>query len=230
MKMLTTKGTVTNIEDPAKAGRIKVHLAELGGRETPDFIDPVLLPGWHWLPEVGDVVEVIMPCSDDDLVEYPEEIRWCGVVYDQENPVPEELRAEYPRRRGFKTKAGHLFIVDDTTDKEEISLVHKGSLFMSITNDGIFFGTKDADEPFVLGNKFQSLLSTILGELGTLQDNLLAHTHTGVTTGPGVSGTPDPASLTAFGLRKTAFANAKATVDNGDQLSDFIKGQKTKPS
>jgi len=210
MKVQITKGTVTNIDDPAKAGRIKVHLAELGGRETPDFIDPVLPSGWHWLPEVGDTVQVLLPEDLDDLVEFPEDIRWSGVLYDQEHPVPADLRSEYPRRRGFRTKAGHLLVIDDTNDKEEISLTHKNKMLFGITNDGVFIGSKKADEPVVLGLQFKALLEALL-------DAVVAHKH---PTGTGPSGPPDNA---------ITFTNLKSGVAAKDQLSDFVFTQKVKP-
>lgn len=224
MKMLTTKGTVTNIEDPAKAGRIKVQLAELGGNEIPNFIDPVSKPGWLWLPEVGDVVQVIIPENLEDLVEFPDDIRWTGQILDQENPVPKELQKNYPKRRGFKTLAGHLLIIDDTQGEEEITLSHKGVLLFSQTNNGIFFGTQSADEPFVLGKQFQTLLSTVLGSVSGLAFDLSTHSH---VSAPGL---PLPTDITKFLATKTVIDLEKTKVDNGDQLSEFIYGQKKKPS
>ena len=164
MIMQITKGTVTNISDPAKAGRIKVHLAELGGRETPDFIDPVITPGWHWLPLVNDVVQVIMPEDADDLVEFPEEMRWTGIIYDQEHPVASDFHTNYGKRRGFKTKAGHLFIVDDKIDLITLSLADGTAFELTdglIKLNGANTELSDVNtDPVLLGDKVTTPFST----------------------------------------------------------------------
>lgn len=204
-----TVGRVTSIDDPAKAGRVKVSLSEMDGAEYPEWLDPELTPGWHWLPEVGDSVTVEMP-EGTDVVEFSDEVRWCGQALDQSNPVAKELRENYPKRRGFKTKAGHLLIVDDKAGAEEITLSHKGTLVVSLGNAGIFFGTKSASEPFVLGTAWKTLMEQLL-------DLLAQHTHMTVL---GPSMPPEAPWVAQATVLKAGLPN---------QLSDFIFGQKAKP-
>lgn len=131
MNTMQTKGTVTRTDDPAKAGRIKFTLAELSGSEVPDWVEASLPPGLFMLPRVGDVVYVNMP-DDDDLVEFPEEIRWTGVVRDDGTPWPGDFTKEYGRQFGVKTLDGHILFFDDKG--KEIRLVNldtKSSLVLA---------------------------------------------------------------------------------------------------
>ena len=204
-------GTVTNIDDPAKAGRIKVACSTMDGDEWPLWVDAVFPRGWVVMPEVGDTVEVELP-TGDDAVEFPEEARYKGHALDDKHATPDDFKKNYPKRRGFYTDGGHLLIFDDTSGEEEITISHKGKMLVSLTNQGIFFGTQSASEPFVLGNAWKSLESNILGAIAT-------HTHP-VTSAPGTSGPPSNA---------TAFTGYQSDVNAKTQLSDFIFGQKVQP-
>lgn len=207
-----TKGKVVDIDDPAKAGRIKCDMAEVEGT-YPEWINPVFMGSWVWMPNVNDNVMIVIP-DDENITEFSSEIYYLGKISHQEDPIHGELRAEnYGNRRGTKTKAGHIVIVDDTDGGEEITISYKGSMVISWKPDGIFIGSSNATEPFVLGSQLQSLLSAVLGDLAT-------HTHAGVTVGAGVSGIP---STTAN------YLTWKSEVDGGQHLSDFIYGQKIKP-
>lgn len=199
-------GTVTNNDDPAKAGRIKVELAELDGQEWPEWLDPVW-PAGHWIciPDVGDTVEVVLP-EGQNKIEFSSEVRYRGKVLDPSNPVPEEFKINYPHRRGFKTLSGHMMIIDDRG--EDLTLIHRDGHLISLTNDGIHFGTKGSSEPMVLGNLWKALMDTIMVSYTT-------HIH---PTGVGPSGPPSDAAVWAAQQAQTA-----ATI------SDFIFGQKAKP-
>jgi hypothetical protein len=225
MKFTLTQGKVNAVDDPAKAGRLKIELQEVDGQVFPDWIDPVKTPGWLWLPEPGDTVSVMIPTDPADLAEFPEQVRWLGQVYDQDNPHPDNFKASYPQARGFVTKAGHVLIVDDkdkvislTTPakhqllldekQDKVSLRYKDTDVITINASGIFFGTESASEPMVLGNLWKTMMDTVLQALAV-------HIH---PTGVGPSGPPTNASVYTGEAAKTA-----ATI------SDFIKGQKTKP-
>lgn len=205
-------GTVTSNKDPSKAGRVKVELAELDGQEYPEWMDPIW-PGGQWIciPEPGDTVECVLP-EGEDQIEFASEVRYRGVLFDASNPVPDEFKTNYPYRRGWKTNAGHILIIDDKQGSEEITLKHKDGHLVSLTNAGIFFGTQGATEKMVLGNLWQTMQSAFLGAFN-------AHFH---ATGVGPSGPPDPAALAIT-------TPLKVGVDAGNQLSDFIFGQKVKP-
>lgn len=214
MKTEPLKGIVQSVNDPAKAGRIKVSLANMDGQIYPEWIEPVFLPGWISMPEVGDTVEIFLPESED-LIEFPEEVRYKGKILDDANSAPVEFKQNYPFRRGYKTKGGHLLIFDDKQGNEEITIAHKGVLLISITNSGIFFGTQSADEPMVLGTLWKTLMSDLL-------THLIAHTH---PTGVGPSGPPAPPEGGISG----DLDNLLTGVQNKNQLSNFIFGQKVKP-
>ena len=204
-------GTVTSNQDPAKSGRVKVELAQLDGQEYPEWIEPIWPAGeWIAIPEPGDSVEVVLP-EGDDKIEFSGEVRYRGKVIDPSNPVPAEFKINYPGRRGFKTRVGHLLILDDTAGSEEVTLIHKDGHLVSLTNAGIYFGSQTAAEPLVLGNLWKSLESSFM-------QAFLTHFH---ATGVGPSGTPDPTSAATV----TAL---KSGVDASNQLSDFIWGQKVK--
>lgn len=105
--------TVVSNNDPAKAGRIKVEMAELDGDQWPEWLEPIF-PGGQWvcIPEPGDTVECVLP-DGEDKIEFAGEVKYRGVVLDPKNAVPSQFKTNYPNRRGFQTKAGHILIVDD---------------------------------------------------------------------------------------------------------------------
>lgn len=210
MKTKLTQGKVSSNEDGAKAGRVEINVAE-GEGVYPEPFDAVFMSGWCWPPEPGETVAGFVP-DDEDQVEFADEVKWFGCIYDQENPVAEEFKEDYPKARGFKTKAGHLFFLNDKNGKEEITFKHKNGMMVSITKDGIFFGSQDAAEPVVLGELWKTMQSSFM-------QAFLDHKH---PTGTGPSGPPLPPELTTV-------TNLKADVDGKAHLSDFIKAQKVKP-
>jgi len=206
-----TKGKVTNINDPARAGRIKCILSEMEGQEYPEWINPVFQGVLVFLPNVEDEVFIIKP-DDDDIIEFAEDIYYLGTSRTQEHPVHDILTEnnEYPKRVGLKTKSGHFILINDTAGKEEITISHKGITLISITNDGIFYGTKSANEPFVLGLEWKTLMENFMSLFE-------AHVH---PTGTGPSGPPD---------NTASVASLRGDVTKEYHLSDFIFGQKEKP-
>jgi hypothetical protein len=207
--MANTLGIVSDIDDPAKAGRIKVTLAEMDGDTYPEWINPVFPSGWVMMPEIGDTVEIIMP-DGEDAIEFAEEIRYRGWVLSDVFSVPKEFQTNYPRRRGFKTVAGHLLIFDDTPGSELISLSFKGKHLLNMTTQGIYLGSASASEPLVLGNLWKSGMDSFLTAF-------VAHTH---TTSMGPSGPPDPGSIAGAESVRSGLAGS---------LSDFVFTQKVKP-
>lgn len=207
-------GVVSSNKDPAKAGRIKVQIPEMDGDAYPEWLDPIFPAGWITMPEVGDMVELVLP-EGDDKIEFGSEVRYRGKVLTEGSPVPTEFKQNYPKRRGYKTKSGHLLLFDDTVGQEEVSISHKGVLAIVLNNSGIFLGTSGASERVPLGDLLMSSLSALTGAL-------LTHTHLGVTTGPGITGVADAGSVTTWTAQKTK-------MDNASLVSDFVKTQKTRP-
>jgi len=212
MEWKITLGSVDDNKDPAKAGRIKVKLPEMDDGQYPEWVNPILPGIWFTIPNIGETVLVLRP-DDDDIVEFASEVFYFGRILDQDHAAEPEHRKNYPNRHGFKTKNGHVIVVDDSKTSPEITLAHNGILLFSLTAQGMFLGSQDSDEPLVCGNLLKSAMSDILGAL-------LTHTH---PTGTGPSGPPLPPEFTTF-------TNLKASVDAGDQLSLFAFTQRAKPT
>lgn len=210
MEKVIIKAIVANLEDPKMAGRIQCKFPQLDGQVLPEWIEPIEMAGWLWLPEIDETVEVSIPNSDD-WIEFPQEMNWNGLAREEQQSHPEEFKTNYPKRRGFRTKTGMLLIIDETPGEEKFSWSHRSNTLISITNNGIFFGSEIATEPMVLGIQFKTLMTDIL-------DAIILHTH---PTGVGPSGPP---------LNAATFSAQKTTVVNQDQLSDFIKAQKVAPT
>ena len=104
---------VTSISDDEKAGRIRASLLELGNEEYPAPFDPIMPPGFHLLPKVGDQVAVFLP-GGDDLTTFPEYAFWLATVHDRDSaPVPDEFKDAYEKQTGYKTPDGLLLFFDD---------------------------------------------------------------------------------------------------------------------
>lgn len=144
---------VTTNEDPAKAGRIKVALPQLDGQEYPEWIEPVFVPGWFSPPEVGDAVEVEVP-EGEDLVEFANEVRYRGQVFDDGHLPPDKLKQQQKKvhLRGYFTKAGHLLLFNDKSGSEEISITEgKSGNTIGITGKGqIYIKNEKAGSKIIL--------------------------------------------------------------------------------
>jgi len=127
-------GTVTNNEDPAKGGAVKVAIASMGGEEFPEWVEPIHPAGVFFHPEVGDTVHLDMP-EGDDLTEFSEEVRYAGKHTAEAEAYPDEFKENYPHRRGFKTKKGHVLILDDKTGDWLIK-TYKGEHEIKLEADG----------------------------------------------------------------------------------------------
>ena len=96
-----------------------------------------------------------------------------------------------------------------TVQDGEACLYNQYGQLVYLKNGKIQIGSKSADEPFVLGNVFKTMMNTIL-------DAIVAHTH--VTASPGAATTP-PVNSAAFTAVK---ADPLAT---GRVLSQTIFGE-----
>lgn len=205
----THTATVTAIDDPKQRLRIRCScVGLLGGEdgELPMWVEPELQWGWVVVPDVGEIVEIVMTVSGDTddsfaqtSLENPD-IRWRGIRHwsddqdgDQPRPVPDAFKINYGKRRGFATPAGHVFVFDDTPGAEKIILTHAKGAEIEIDAAGLVhikattykIGT-NATEAAVLGD----VLNTNLGALT-------------VPTGMGPSGTP---------LNATSFPGHLSTI------------------
>lgn len=164
-------GTVTANDDPEMRGRIRCScvglLADEDG-ELPMWIEPVHQWGWFTVPDVGEIVELVLNAhgeTDDSYnqssIDTPN-VRWRGTRYwsqdqdgDTAREVPEDFKTNYGKRRGFATPAGHVLVFDDTEGMEKISLTHK-SLKEGV--DAFAFVSMDENGSVIISNRNGTLI------------------------------------------------------------------------
>ena len=153
--------TVTDSDDPEKRGRIKVSCAGLLGDEEsplPMWVDPVGQWGWFIVPDVGELVEVVVVAGSGEDEQPGQmsidnlDVQWRGARHygneegDAPTPVPEDFTAtNYGKRRGFATPGGHVLLFDDTEGDQKVSLTwHQEGKYSFISFDktgGIILST-----------------------------------------------------------------------------------------
>ncbi len=129
-------GIVTNIEDPAHSGRVRVKLINISENvcET-DFIR-VVTPmagagyGMFFLPEVGD--EVLVAFANGDFSR-PYVI---GFLWNSRNTQPVKIEDGGKNNvRMIKSKEGHTIIFNDDTEKEPgIKIQTKQGLILNLSD------------------------------------------------------------------------------------------------
>lgn len=143
---------MVNDSDQEKRGGIQVRVDTLlADFEYPDLFYPIFPPNMLKIPEVGEVVEVIVvgdideddPSEDGDLgtVEFSDYCFYTGKVFDvAEGIIPKDLQKNYPKRAGlFWHKDGTIFYYDSTKNAKELTVVltDKKTLF-TMKEDEIF--------------------------------------------------------------------------------------------
>lgn len=124
----TYRARVTSVTDPEKRGRIQVISIDVGNTAPPDvwaypaFMGAGADRGWFWPPEVGDIVWIAYPRGR--LTNNPVYFGGHSAV----GKVPAELGYPdgdntVPTRRGFVTRMGHTFVLNEEAGKEEIDLI-----------------------------------------------------------------------------------------------------------
>lgn len=159
--------TVVSNNDPAKAGRVKVEMAELDGDQWPEWLEPIF-PGGQWvcIPEPGDTVECVLP-EGEDKIEFASEVKYRGVVLDPKNAVPSQFKTNYPNRRGFQTKAGHVLIVDDKIGTFTIANGKTG-ITIEMDSAGILhLGAKIGSDFLLKGTTFNAAQAVLWPLIGT---------------------------------------------------------------
>lgn len=135
------RAVVTDNQDPEQRGRIKVTSADLMGdadSPLPMWLEPAVDWGWFIVPDVGEVIEVIVNGHGDLDESFSQQSlealnpRWRGSrmwtadTAETARVVPEDFKTNYGKRRGFATPQGHVLMFDDTEGKEKISLTWTG--------------------------------------------------------------------------------------------------------
>lgn len=168
-------GIVTNADDPEKRGRLCVQASSIVGEDVLDWVEPNFFfvdsageAGAFFVPNVGSVVEVEIEAEDDsettDLSP-----KWSCALYPS-GTVPPEFAEHYPKRYGWKTRAGHVLYCDDTDGDRAFLYRHPEGAEITVDDDGnirlkpagqtIYLGD-NATEPLARGN----ILDTFLGQL-----------------------------------------------------------------
>lgn len=162
-------GIVTRNDDPEARGRIQAHVPEVGQRAP---LDIWILPAFQGSgpdhgefnpPELGDGVWINFVRGDPSR---PKVYwgGWYGAPQDK-NDVPTEFQTSAegtsPYKRGWRSKAGHMLIVNDKSGEESLRLVwHKPDSSDPSNRDAGDFGTLSFEKngDIILTNKSGSLV------------------------------------------------------------------------
>lgn len=203
-------GIVIDNDDPEKRGRLTVQCDTIAEGDVLEWMNPSFhfvdsssdeQGGSFWVPNPGAIVEVTIEAEDDSEANDLDP-QWKCSVYSQ-GGVPEVFQENYPKRRGWVTRKGHILYFDDTEDSFTFHYEHPSGAKITVDNDGnirlhtsasIYIGDDNADHPITRGD----ILDTFLDNLKSWNDGHI-HSQGGyqvVVAGPGtypvtgVSGSP----------------------------------------
>lgn len=165
-------GTVIDNRDPEYRGRLVVQCDTIAEGDVLEWVDPSfhfvdsnedVSAGSFWVPSVGTLVEVEIE-SEPDSEARGLDPRWKCCLYSA-GQVPEEFidLQHYPNRRGWKTRAGHLFFFDDTDDDQVIKILHANGAEVLLDDDGTIYVKQVSGQTIELGSGTPRE-STIKGE------------------------------------------------------------------
>ena len=118
-------GVVTNTQDPAGLGRVKVKFPWLSDSEE-SFWARVATPmagkgrGFYFLPEVED--EVLMAFEHGDA-RFPYVL---GALWNGQDKPPENNEKGENNIRSIRSRSGHVIRLNDTDGEEKIEIIDKG--------------------------------------------------------------------------------------------------------
>lgn len=143
------RGEVVDDQDPYQAGRVRVRVFGVF-----DDVKDEALPwaiyadsfmggqedlGGFFIPDEGSHVWLFFEQGD-----HTQPVYFAGAPARPHNP-PERLKGDYPRNKVFRTKAGHVIEIDDTSGANRIRVKHTSGTEVEIDNDG-------NTEEFVVGD------------------------------------------------------------------------------
>lgn len=117
-------GTVLDLQDPEKLGRVKVRLPQFDDQETDwsRIVSPMAGKdrGFFFQPEVGD--EVLIAFENGD----PRRAYVLGALWSKVDTPPDRDGNDPQNNwRFIKSRSGHLVKLDDTQGSEKIEIVDK---------------------------------------------------------------------------------------------------------
>jgi uncharacterized protein involved in type VI secretion and phage assembly len=117
-------GVVTNTEDPAGLGRVKVKYPWLSDSEE-SFWARIATPmagkgrGFYFLPEVED--EVLLAFEQGDA-RFPYVL---GALWNSQDKPPEKNENGENNIRSIRSRSGHVIRLNDKDDEEKIEIIDK---------------------------------------------------------------------------------------------------------
>jgi len=87
--------------------------------------------GFFWVPQVGDQIEVEIGVTDEAPAP-----RYTRMLYSSEDEIPAVFKTNYPYRMGWRTRAGHLLLFDNSAEKELVMFFHKKGTGFEWDKDG----------------------------------------------------------------------------------------------
>jgi len=114
-------------------GRLDVTVPAIYDQTAPESCAtarPCFPYAHFFVPKEGDLVWVAFEGGDPDAPV------WLGAWYAKDS-VPKEADADPPVKRVIKTPAGHLVILDDTKDKEQVIVADKTGNRIELRTDGV---------------------------------------------------------------------------------------------
>lgn len=129
------RGFVTDCADPEKLGRVKLRVPALLGDAETGWALPCLPcgglrnQGFFCVPEVGAQVWVEFEGGNLD---FP---IWVGTFWQQSGDPPQEVQ-DPPTTRVLRTTKGHVLLLEDKDDDEEVKLQHMAGASLDLDKDG----------------------------------------------------------------------------------------------
>ena len=129
------RGFVTDNADPDKLARVKLRVPTLLGEAETGWALPCLPcgglanQGFFCVPGVGAQVWVEFEGGNLD---FP---IWSGTFWQQSGDAPEEAQ-DPPTTRVLRTTKGHVFLLEDKDDAEEVKLLHSAGAMLDLDKDG----------------------------------------------------------------------------------------------
>lgn len=174
---------VNNNNDPDKKGRLEIVVPQVSG-DAPH-------PRWAWPAD-----SMLSPAAGYGSLFIPEKDSWVLVEFENGNPsypfwkggwwaadeLPDDLKTNYPKRRGFVTVSGHQLIFDDSTGADsKVILKHASghTITLSGTTPEVTIATtgkivldaafielvKDAVQKGLFGTAFTTDLANVMTQL-----------------------------------------------------------------